>query len=233
MRGDGPEARLARVYRHPDTRILVFTKAPEPGRVKTRLIPALGPQGAARLQRRLTCHLLSRLAEAALAPVQLWVMPDLDHPFIRALARRHGCSLHPQQGSDLGARMLAAAGQALGSAGGAGHPAVRAVILLGTDCPALDGDYLAATLSELAHADAVLGPAEDGGYVMLALRRVHPMLFADLPWGSERIAQLTRERLVSLGWRWSERPALPDIDRPEDLQRLPAGLAKRLRVLAT
>jgi glycosyltransferase A (GT-A) superfamily protein (DUF2064 family) len=68
-----------------------------------------------------------------------------------------------------------------------------------------------------AETDAVLGPAEDGGYVLLGLRHAAPALFRDMPWGEESIAALTRERMRELGWRWRELPALRDLDRPEDL----------------
>jgi glycosyltransferase A (GT-A) superfamily protein (DUF2064 family) len=69
-------------------------------------------------------------------------------------------------------------------------------------------------------ADAVLAPAEDGGYALIALRRVSPRLFADIDWGGPRVMAQTRERLAALGWRWRELPTLWDVDRPEDVARL-------------
>jgi glycosyltransferase A (GT-A) superfamily protein (DUF2064 family) len=93
------------------------------------------------------------------------------------------------------------------------------VVLIGTDCPPLDGDYLARALAAMADRDAVLGPAEDGGYVLLGLWRAAPELFADMPWGTDRVAALTRQRMAALGWRWAELPMLWDLDRPEDLAR--------------
>ena len=99
---------------------------------------------------------------------------------------------------------------------GRGH----AVVLVGTDCPALDGAYVRAALQALEDADAVLGPAEDGGHVLLGLRRTATALFSNLPWGTDRVLEITRSRLAMLGWVWVELPTLWDLDRPSDLLRL-------------
>jgi len=196
----------------PDARVLIFAKAPQPGRVKTRLIPVLGAQGASDLQARLLADTLARLATAGLAPIELWCVPDPACDPFPEMAARHGLHLYRQQGVDLGERMLHAAAHALDR----GSP----VILLGTDCPSLDGDYLQRAFAVLDGRDAVLGPAEDGGYVMLGLRRAVPALFARVPWGTDRVAAVTRDRMATLGWDWAELPALWDLDRPEDLKRL-------------
>jgi glycosyltransferase A (GT-A) superfamily protein (DUF2064 family) len=93
------------------------------------------------------------------------------------------------------------------------------VVLIGTDCPVLSGDYVAAALEALTKHDAVLGPAEDGGYVLLGLKRVGATLFSDIPWSTAQVASLTRTRMSALGWHWRELPTLWDLDRPRDLQR--------------
>lgn len=197
--------------RQPEARILIFAKAPEPGRVKTRLIPALGPRGAADLHAGLLEETVARLAAARIAPIELWCAPHPQaEPFPR-LAAKHDLACYRQQGADLGERMAQAAADGLGR----GAP----VVLVGTDCPLLDGEYLARALAAMADCDGVLGPAEDGGYVLLGLRRAARELFADMPWGTDRVAALTRERMGMLGWRWAELPALWDLDRPEDLAR--------------
>ena len=100
----------------------------------------------------------------------------------------------------------------------------EAVALIGCDCPELDAAYLARAFSALqsVEVDAVLGPAADGGYVLLALRRAEPALFAAMPWGGDQVAALTRERMAALGWRWRELPVLRDVDRPPDLLWYPA-----------
>jgi hypothetical protein len=199
-------------YRFPQARILVFAKAPVAGACKTRLIPALGAEGAAALHRELLAGTLERLAPAGLAPLALWCAPDAEHPVFHALAQRFAVSLHTQQGGDLGARLLHAAADALGQA--------EAVLLIGCDCPGLRPAQLMSALAALLEPpqrDAVLVPADDGGYVLLGLRRAAPELFTAVPWGGDRVAAVTRERMAELGWRWEELASLPDLDRPEDL----------------
>ena len=197
--------------RFPDARILVFAKAPLPGEVKTRLLPELTPRQAAGLHRSLVGDTLRRLSAARLASIELWCAPHPDLPFFRAQALRFGLELFQQSNGDLGERMAQAAREGLSRC--------RRLVLVGTDCPALDGAYVARALTTLARRDAVLGPAEDGGYVLLGLKRAAPELFAEIPWGTREVARLTRERMAALGWRWAELPCLWDLDRPPDLAR--------------
>jgi uncharacterized protein len=213
--GDAPTSlisgALVRAWRFPRARVLLFAKAPVTGAVKTRMIPALGADGAMRLHRRLLRDTLARLLAAGVAPLELWCAPDTGHPLLRRLAETHGLTLRQQLGQDLGARLLAASADALGRA--------EIVALVGSDCPELDADYLAQAFGALqsTEVDAVLGPAEDGGYVLLALRRAEPALFTGIPWGGDQVAAITRERMTALGWRWEELPTLRDVDRPQDL----------------
>ena len=195
----------------PSARILLFAKAPVPGQVKTRLIPALGAEGAARLHAVLLARTLALLDEADLAPLELHCAPDVDDPRLRALADKYGVRCLPQCDGDLGARLLTGSADALMRA--------DAAVLIGCDCPELDAAYLQRALQALAdrRTDAVLGPAADGGYVLLGLRRAAPELFMDMPWGTDRVADATRARMAALGWRWTELPVLRDLDRPEDL----------------
>lgn len=208
-----------RVVQFPNARILIFAKAPRPGACKTRLIPSLGREGAARVAETLLRGTVERVAEAGLAPAELWCAPDLGHPLFAELATRCDLRLEVQRGADLGARMQDAAASALNRA--------ELALLIGTDCPALDARYLRQALRALSAHAAVLGPAEDGGYVLLGLSRAAaaclPRLFDAMPWGSERVAELTRERLAACGLDWAELPSLADIDRPEDLARLGAA----------
>ncbi|NEX21202.1 glycosyltransferase [Thiorhodococcus mannitoliphagus] len=198
-------------------RTLIFARAPIAGQVKTRLIPALGAAGAAALHLRLLAHLVDSLSAAKLTPLELWVTPDTSHPCFASLAENDGVSLHIQRGADLGERLAAAAASGLTRA--------DAVILIGTDCPQLSPRYLSRAIDQLDQHDAVLGPAMDGGYVLLGLKRPASHLFAEIPWGGDRVAELTRQRLGDLGWSWAELTALPDIDRPEDLRHLPRDLS--------
>jgi rSAM/selenodomain-associated transferase 1 len=200
--------------RFPDARVLVFAKAALPGQVKTRLIPHLTAVGAARLHHRLVSDTLERLTRAGVAPIELWCAPHPGLPFFDDLRRRFGAGLRAQSGGDLGERMLRAARDALCRC--------RRLVLLGTDCPELDGDYVAQALAALEERPAVLGPAQDGGYVLLGLKEAHRALFADVPWGSGEVARITRERMAALGWAWTELPTLWDLDRPADLDRFQA-----------
>ncbi|MFB1487357.1 MULTISPECIES: TIGR04282 family arsenosugar biosynthesis glycosyltransferase [unclassified Thiocapsa] len=196
---------------YPNARILIFAKAPIPGQVKTRLIPTLGPAGAAELACDLLERLVGRLSLARLARLELWCSPDPEHPLFRDLAESAGVALRTQRGEDLGERLSAAAADALGRA--------DAVLLVGADIPELDADYCASALAALADSDAVLGPAEDGGYVLLGLKAPAPGLFGNMPWGGDRVAAITRGRIASIGWRCPELPILWDLDRPEDVLR--------------
>ena len=192
--------------------IAVFAKAPLAGQAKTRLIPALGAAGAARLQRRLTLRALEVATRAATGQVTLWCSPDRQQRFFRALHDRYGVATRSQAGDDLGQRMAHAFADHTG-----------ALLLIGTDCPALAVAHLSSAAGALHQGyDAVLIPAEDGGYVLDGLRCPQPRLFEDIDWGSEGVMAQTRDRLSELGLRWLEPATLWDVDRPEDLARLAA-----------
>jgi len=194
-------------------RILLLAKAPEPGKAKTRLIPVLGEQGAAELQKRLIRYALDRVVQKEMQPTELWCAPDSEHPFFRELASEYSVTLRDQTDGDLGARMLAAARDGLADAG---H-----VILLGTDSPELSPHLIRRASDALAGGrDAVLGPALDGGYVLLGLSRLREGLFRDMSWGTERVLEETRRRLAQLGFSWEELPSCGDLDRRQDLVRL-------------
>ena len=198
-----------------DTRLIVFAKAPQPGAVKTRLMPLLGEAGAAALHARLVKHTLATACRADIGPVELCCAPG-DDPFFDYCREQYGVSLAAQSEGDLGARMQHAFARALSNA--------RHVILIGTDCPALTVLHLRLAAHALADGnDAGLAPAEDGGYPLLGLNRCDAELFHDIEWGSAKVMTATRDRLRRLRWRWKELETLWDIDRPEDYQRLLAS----------
>jgi uncharacterized protein len=188
--------------------IAILAKAPIAGLAKTRLIPALGPEGAARLQ--------GQLLEAAVATalkvgtVTLWVTPDDSHPAFQQFDPRVRLACQPS--GDLGARML-----------GAIAAAARPVLVIGTDCPALTADHLRMS-ADLLHdgIDVVINPAEDGGYVLIGMRRPEPRLFADMAWSTPTVMTETRRRLACLDLSWREPARLWDVDVPQDLQRMRA-----------
>ncbi len=195
---------------------MVFAKAPIPGAVKTRLIPSLSAQQASRLHERLINRTLSLCCGTGVGPVELWCAPDTSDAFFQQCARAFDIALHEQHGADLGERMYHALSARL-----AQYPHV---VLVGSDCPSLTPDLLREAFTALDRGvDAVIAPAEDGGYVLLGLRRIHLDLFTGIPWGTDRVMAVTRRRLEQLNWQWQELARQWDVDRPEDLARL-AGL---------
>jgi uncharacterized protein len=190
--------------------IAVLAKAPLPGFAKTRLIPALGAEGAARLQARLVEHAVATACAARIGPVTLWGAPDESHPLFQALGARLGVALARQDGGDLGERMLAAVAAA-----------DMPVLLIGTDCPALTADHLRAAADILrGGADAAIIPAEDGGYALIGLRAPARTLFSEMHWSVPSVMEETRRRLRDLGMTWQEPVTLWDLDLPEDIERL-------------
>lgn len=193
--------------------VMVFAKAPQPGQVKTRLIPMLGKAGAAILHKNLLWQTLATASASGCGPVQLWCAPSAEHPFFKLCARKFRLTLHEQCAGDLGARMAHAFASTLTGAPGA--------LLIGADSPSLRPEDLRRAADALQQgADAVIGPALDGGYVLLGLRRHAPELFRDIEWGSSLVLRQTRANLLGLGWRWDELPERWDVDRPEDILRL-------------
>jgi len=206
-----------------DTAVIVFAKAPEPGAVKTRLVPVLGAEGAAALHAKLVKRALETLRAASFKRAELHCAPGIDDPFFRFCAGHYGFPLRSQVAGDLGARMFSAFDQALAT-----H---AHVVLIGTDCPALTARHLRQAERTLRDGtDAVFVPCEDGGYALIGLRRVDATLFDGIAWGGGRVMSETRARLKQLGWRWRELDTLWDVDRPEDYQRLlDSGLLDRRR----
>ena len=195
-----------------DALTIVFAKAPSAGEVKTRLIPLLGAQGAAALHRQLVHRTLATATEADLGPVELHAAPDINDAFLQDCARRIGVALAPQHGYDLGARMSNALEDGL-----ARH---SHVIIIGTDCPVLTTQHLRDANTALAEGnDAVLIPAEDGGYALMGLTRCDDTLFENIAWGGDCVLAVTRDRLKALKWDWRELETLWDIDRPDDYRR--------------
>jgi len=196
-------------------RIVVFAKAPLPGYAKTRLNPALGPEGASALAARLLQHAVLQACASGVGPVELCVSPDVQLPVWQNLELPPDITWSQQGQGDLGQRLARAARRVLAQG--------ESVLLMGTDCPGLDAGRLLIAAEALAATDACLAPVADGGYVLIGLNRFDPVLFMDIPWSSSRVASTTRERMQALGWQHWELPELIDIDTPEDLCHLPAG----------
>jgi hypothetical protein len=179
------------------------------GAVKTRLIPLLGAQQAAAVYREMLQHAMCVAAGMDCDERQVWIDAAPVDPWLSDLAGKHGLAIRLQDGVDLGARMQKALSFGLSNCEG--------VVLIGSDCPEYDRDYLEASFEALAHHDLVIGPAADGGYVLIGCKRVEPSLFDRMPWGSSLVLDSTRQRARRLNWRWHELPVRRDVDVPDDL----------------
>jgi uncharacterized protein len=186
-------------------RLVLFTRYPEPGQAKTRLIPALGAAGAAALHRRLTEHTVAT-ARASGLEVEVRTTGAAQPAFAEWLG--DDISLVDQGEGDLGDRLRRAAPP---------YP----VLFIGADLPDLQVELLTRAARLLATERVVLGPAEDGGYWALGLSAPYDGLFDNIPWGSDQVLAETLARLAGAGIAPALLPTLADLDRPEDLSRWP------------
>ena len=193
------------------TRIVIFAKAPVPGKVKTRLIPALGEAGAARLAEEMLRETVTQAAATGLG-VELCASPNAAaaewRPHLPAI------DATPQGEGDLGARLARAAVRVIGAG--------ENVLLIGTDCPGLTSRRLMAAAEALRTHDAVIHPAFDGGYALLGLTKYDRSIFNGIAWSSASVAAETIARVEALGWVLHVGEPLRDIDEPEDLEHLRA-----------
>ena len=187
------------------TRLVLFARYPHPGQCKTRLIPAVGAEGAARIHRQLTertadilreadCHLTIATTGADIAAFEAWLGDDL--------------AFEPQVEGDLSDRLLAFANRA-------------PIIFFGADTPELSPFHVRAAIEGLGSHEVVVGPADDGGYYLIAMRKPFPQLLTDMPWSTDRVLPETLRRLSELKIEPLLLETLADCDRPEDLERWP------------
>lgn len=199
--------------------VVVMAKAPVSGSAKTRLIPALGADGAARVAAAGLDAMLAAARAAGTGPVLLAATPHARHTALQRWAGQVDTVDQPD--ADLGARMGAAMAQGLARA--------EAALVVGTDAPALDAARLREAAAALQQAPVVLVPTFDGGYVAVGLRRdaaqARPALccalFDPLPWSTPAVLSDTRARLAACGVKPMLLPAVHDIDTPDDLVWLP------------
>lgn len=195
-------------------RLIVFTRYPEPGKAKTRLIPVLGSEGAAKLHRQMTEHTMLQVRELqAFRPLSVEVyFAESDQ---KRMQDWLGSDIvyQPQGEGDLGSRMAQAFNAAFSSG-------MDSVIIIGTDCPSLKTKLMAKAFQALEQNELVLGPATDGGYYLIGLRRLIPKLFQGISWGTSEVLQQTVAIAEKLELAIAYLPPLSDVDRPEDLSIL-------------
>jgi rSAM/selenodomain-associated transferase 1 len=196
--------------RFPESRLLVFAKAPVLGRVKTRLIPLLGEQGALDFHVASIRCALEQRAAMQLSPVVLYIK-DQAPAWLTELCQERSIDILQQQGANLGERMLHAATEQLSQS--------RHVVLTGTDCLTLTSDLLTQLYQSLEENDAAIIGAEDGGYVALGLTQLSAALFTQFPFGNAQVYQNTVDAMQTLDWRYAELTKTWDVDRSEDIQR--------------
>jgi rSAM/selenodomain-associated transferase 1 len=201
--------------------IQIIAKAPLAGLAKTRLIPALGADGAASLAKKMLTKILQDCASLLVdtpteyvVSVNLWMTPAPQSPAWQTVNIPVGIGLCEQRGDDLGQRMGYAAAQSLAN--------VDAVIIIGSDCPEINASVLRWAAITLQERDACLVPCADGGYALIGMRRYEPRIFANIPWSTDKVAELTRRRLLEFGLSYTEFTPVHDIDEAADLQYLPS-----------
>lgn len=196
----------------PDSKgaLLVFTKPPVLGKVKTRLIPAIGSKLALAIYEELLTKTIDTVLNAEFYSKQIWVSDNPEHPYFNFLKENDSAKLYKQEGEDLGQRMFNAINTALQD-----H---AYVILIGSDCPSLEYTDLIAAVNHLENgADIVLGPTVDGGYYLVGVTKNDVRIFSGIKWGKENVFADTCNNIKQLGWHYETLPKRWDVDRINDL----------------
>lgn len=211
-------------------RLIIFTRYPVPGNTKTRLIPALGANGAARLQREMTEFTLTNLYLLSQSTnfeiyiyysggdrdwMQAWLDPVIEKFNLKTITANAQTTFNPlyyqeQAHGDLGERMQQAFDDAFQSG-------IQQAVIIGTDCPDLNSALITEAFTALQHHEVVLGPAQDGGYYLIGLHRSLPELFQHITWGSDRVLAQTLQIIKQHNLSHYQLQTLTDIDRPDDL----------------
>jgi rSAM/selenodomain-associated transferase 1 len=192
--------------------LLIFTRAPIAGQTKTRLIPLLGAQGAAEFHQTVLQSTLAEANASNFETVEIWCATENDHSFLKQCSLDYSSAMKIQQGSDLGEKMHHATETTLVEN--------AFVVLIGSDCPEITTDILNQSYQHLSNGkDAVLGPASDGGYYLIGLKKPNSSIFQDIAWGEASVAERTRKNFADLGLEYVELEELSDIDTLDDYQR--------------
>ena len=205
---------------NPKYTLIVFTRYPEPGQTKTRLIPALGAEGAAQLQRVMTENTLKQaidLSNQLPITIEIHFSGATEMQMRTWLGEDH--SYCEQVSGDLGTRLLTAFKQAFANG-------KNRVVAIGIDCPELDGEILLQAFKVLEMSAIAIGPAVDGGYYLIGLNQMVPELFQAIPWGTGDVFAKTLKIAQNMKLSLGQLPMLHDIDLPQDLDNLTPPLDK-------
>ena len=190
--------------------LLCFCKHPEPGFVKTRLSRELGKDFVASLYKNLIENLLKEICNGKFNAA-LYCYPTTKHPFFDYCQIKFQVTLHNQEGHDLGSRMFNAISESLNNS--------TSVILIGSDCPQIDSAYINLAFQKLKSGhDIVLGPAFDGGYALIGANKINREIFNNIPWSTNRVLQITQDKITSLGWSYACLSTVRDIDELSDYE---------------
>ena len=193
-------------------RLILFTRYPEPGKTKTRLIPVLGSHGAADLQKQMTEHVLARTDDfVSDRRVDMEVRYEGGNRGLMEEWLGSHLSYRSQGRGDIGARMAQAFSQSF-------TQGKTRVVIVGSDCPGINEVTVTTAFDLLGQFDLVLGPANDGGYYLIGLRREESKLFEGIPWGKAEVGAKTIEIANQLGLSWVTVDPLDDVDRAEDIE---------------
>ncbi len=199
--------------KYPRSKVLVFAREPNLGEVKTRLASTIGDKKARSLYLAMLARVGALLQAGELAAWDLWVTSNRFHKSFLSICNIK--NIHQQMGMDLGQKMNHAIGSTLNC------ESIDSALLIGADCPAMDSSYLDKALAALHSGnDVVIGPAADGGYVLIGSRQPIPELFTNIFWGSNQVLNETLSRLKTHALSYSLLDTLWDVDRPEDLALL-------------
>ncbi|RFC37708.1 MAG: hypothetical protein DID92_2727743006 [Candidatus Nitrotoga sp. SPKER] len=194
------------------TRIIIFAKAPQPGFAKTRLIPLLGAEAAAKLAKQMLSNTLFNALAADIGTVELCSTPKIDDIAWQGITLPVGIKITDQGEGDLGARLARASERVFENTG--------PVLLIGTDCVEMSAPLLRKAAQSLCEHDAIIHCTADGGYALLGLKRHSAALFRDMPWSTDAVASTTIARIRQLGWSLHVGQLLHDVDTPQDLKYL-------------
>lgn len=191
-----------------ENQLIIFVKAPLPGQCKTRLIPFLSAEQASEFYKSLLTTCFDNITPLENTDIAIHIWPETSHPFIQKLGRIYCASLHTQKGDNLGDRMHNALQLSLQT--------YKKSVLIGSDCPVLDQAYIDKAFNALDQHDMVLGPAEDGGYVLIGATKIETKLFARINWGTASVLKQSLKNSKLAFYKTHLLNTLWDIDTPED-----------------